>query len=295
MSDAVGPIPVIEGLSSVADRYDVILCDIWGVLHDGVRAFAATGDALNRFRAKGGTVILISNAPRPGPEVLPLLDGLGVRRDAYDDIITSGDVARRSIAQHGNDPLFHLGPERDLPLFQGLHARLVPVEDARYVVCTGLFDDNHETPEHYRDQFEAMQARNLAMICANPDLVVERGHHLIYCAGALAALYEALGGTVTYAGKPHRPIYDAAFELASKVRRAPIDANRVLAVGDAIRTDVAGAAAMGIDALFVSRGIHAREFADPTGTLDTGALGRWIVEQSHHPAMMIDMVRWSAA
>lgn len=292
MSDAVGPIPVIEGLSSVADRYDVILCDIWGVLHDGVRAFAATGDALNRFRAKGGTVVLISNAPRPGQDVLPLLDNLGVRRDAYDDIITSGDVARRSIARHGNAPVFHLGPERDLPLFEDLDARLVAVEEAEYAVCTGLFDDNHETPEDYRDRLEAMQARGLAMICANPDLVVERGHHLIYCAGALAALYEALGGTVTYAGKPHRPIYEAALALASTVRGAPVAASRVLAVGDAIRTDVAGASAMDIDALFVSRGIHAREFADEAGALDTTALGRWILDQSHHPAMMIDMVRW---
>lgn len=292
MADAKSQVPVINGLSSIADRYDVILCDIWGVLHDGMRAFAATGDALSRFRAQGGTVVLISNAPRPGQEVLPLLDNLGVRRDAYDDIVTSGDVARRSIADHGDQPLFHLGPERDLPLFAGLGARLVEQDVARYAVCTGLFDDNHETPDDYRDRLMAMQARGLPMICANPDLVVERGHHLIYCAGAIAALYEALGGTVTYAGKPHRPIYETAFALAAEVRKAHVDQGRVLAVGDAIRTDVAGAALVGIDALFVSRGIHAREFADETGGLDVTALSRWILQQTDQPTLMIDMLRW---
>ncbi|MFC7399376.1 TIGR01459 family HAD-type hydrolase [Chelatococcus sp. GCM10030263] len=292
MTDASGPVPVIAGLSSIADRYDVILCDIWGVLHDGIRAFPETGEALSRFRAQGGTVVLVSNAPRPGSDVLPLLDQLGARRDAYDDIVTSGDVTRRSITARPGEPLFHLGPERDEPLFGGLDCRRVPLEEARYVVLTGLFDDDHETPEDYHDRLEAMRARKLPMICANPDLVVERGHRLVYCAGALAALYEARGGEVTYAGKPHRPIYEAALARAAAARQRPVDEARTLAIGDAIRTDITGARGVGLDALFVTRGIHAREFADAHGAHDEMALAQWITEQSVHPTMMMEMLTW---
>jgi len=292
MSDASAPIPMIAGLSSIADRYDVILCDIWGVLHDGVRAFPETGDALNRFRAKGGAVVLVSNAPRPGSDVLSLLDRLGARRDAYDDIVTSGDVTRHSIEKRRDEPLFHLGPDRDEPLFRGLDVRRVGLEEADYVVLTGLLDDDHERPEDYHDRLVAMRTRNLPMICANPDLVVERGHRLVYCAGSLAALYETMGGEVIYAGKPHRPIYEAALTLAATSRDRPVDLTRTLAVGDAIRTDITGARAMGMDALFVTRGIHAREFADASGAHDDAALARWIAGQSVHPTMMIETVVW---
>ena len=292
MSDASAPIPMIAGLSSIADRYDVILCDIWGVLHDGVRAFPETGEALSRFRAKGGTVILVSNAPRPGSDVLLLLDRLGARRDAYDHIVTSGDVTRRSIETRLGQPLFHLGPDRDEPLFRDLAVRRVGLEEAGYVVLTGLLDDDHERPEDYHDRLAAMRARSLPMICANPDLVVERGHRLVYCAGSLAALYESMGGEVIYAGKPHRPIYEAALDLAKISRNEPIDLARTLAVGDAIRTDITGARAVGMDALFVTRGIHAREFTDARGIHDDAALARWIAEQSVHPTMMTEMVVW---
>jgi HAD superfamily hydrolase (TIGR01459 family) len=292
MSDASAPIPMIAGLSSIADRYDVILCDIWGVLHDGVQAFPETGEALNRFRAKGGTVVLVSNAPRPGKDVLSLLDHLGARRDAYDAIVTSGDVTRRSVEKRLGEPLFHLGPERDEPLFTGLEVRRVGPEEADYVVLTGLLDDDHERPEDYHERLMAMRARNLPMICANPDLVVERGHRLVYCAGSLAALYERMGGEVIYAGKPHRPIYEEALAIAATARNEPVNLARTLAVGDAIRTDIAGARAMGMDALFVTRGIHAREFTDAEGGHDDAALARWIGEQSIHPTMMIEMVIW---
>ena len=222
----------------LAVRYDVVLCDVWGVVHNSLVAFAEAGEALARFRARGGAVVLITNAPRPGAVVKRQLDRLGVPHAAYDAIVSSGDVTRRIIAAR-RGALYHLGPERDRPLFEGLAAAFAGAEDADFVVCTGLFNDEGETPEDYRPLLERLRARKLAMICANPDLVVARGTKLIYCAGALADLYTTLGGEVVYAGKPHRPIYEDALAMAAaRGCRAPLE--RVLAIGDSIRTDLAG-------------------------------------------------------
>jgi len=262
---------LIERFESLARDYDVVLCDVWGVLHNGVAAFAHACDTLQRFRAGGGTVILITNAPRPGAGVQRILDRLHVARDVYDGITSSGDVTRGVVESRLNEHVFHLGPARDQPMFAGLDVTFAPVETADYVVCSGLFDDTIETPENYRAMLAAMRARSLFMVCANPDIVVERGHTLVYCAGALADAYRELGGEVLYCGKPHAPIYEAALGQAAAFRGGEVPPlKRVLAVGDSVRTDLKGAAAFGIDSMFVISGVHAddlggREAPDLSG------------------------------
>ncbi len=252
---------VIERFAPLARDYDVLLCDVWGVLHNGVAAFAPACETLARFRARGGTAVLITNAPRPGAAVQAILDRLGVPRGAYDAIMSAGDVTRGIVERRRGERLFHLGPSRDLPIFTGLDAAFAPVETADYVVCSGLFDDATETPESYRELLAAMRARSLFMVCANPDIVVERGERLVYCAGALADAYAALGGEVLYCGKPHAPIYEAALAKAAALRGGDASPRkRVLAIGDSIRTDLKGAASFGLDSMFVISGVHAEEF-----------------------------------
>ena len=214
-----------------------------------------------RFRAGGGTAILITNAPRSGEAVARILDRLKVPREAYDAITSSGDVTRGIVKARLPESVFHLGPERDLSIFAGLDVRFAPAETADYVVCSGLFDDTIETPESYRDLLAALHARSLFMVCANPDIVVERGDTLVYCAGALADAYAARGGEVLYCGKPHAPIYRLALATAAAQRGGETPRpQRVLAVGDSVRTDLKGAAALGLDCMFITSGIHAEEY-----------------------------------
>jgi len=270
MSPALAPF--VTHFAALAADYDVVLSDVWGVVHNGVAAAAEACDALARFRAGGSTVVLITNAPRPGAVVArSTLDRLGVPHTAYDGIVSSGDVTHALIAARAGARVFHIGPERDLPIFEGLDAPLAPLESADYAVCSGLVDDTVETPQDYQGLLERMRERALPMICANPDVVVERGDKLVYCAGAIADLYAAAGGDVIYAGKPYRPIYEQALAMAQAVRRTPVKRRRVLAIGDSVRTDLKGAVAFGIDCLFVTAGIHAEELGhrdDP----DTAAL-----------------------
>jgi HAD superfamily hydrolase (TIGR01459 family) len=257
-------ITLTDHFSALADHYDVVLSDVWGVTHNGIAAFPEACDALTRFRAKGGTVILITNAPRRGEAVLHQIDQMGVPRSAYDGIVSSGDVTCGVMAQRPGQSVFHLGPQRDISIFDGLDIRFAGPEAADYVVCTGLFNDDTDTPETYRDTLALMRRRRLFMVCGNPDVVVERGDTLVYCAGAIADLYGTLGGEVLYAGKPYAPIYEMALAEAEKARGAKAgnkaDRSRVLAIGDSVRTDLKGAASFGIDCLFVTAGIHAEEF-----------------------------------
>lgn len=265
--------PLVSGLSAFANDYDVILCDIWGVVHNGVAAFPAACTALQNARDEGKHVVLVSNAPRPNSAVMTILDGLGAPRSAYDAIVTSGDVTRTLLAEQPATKVFHLGPERDLPLFDTLEMERAPLEQAQMVVCTGLFDDSVETADDYAEMLAAMKMRDLPFICANPDIVVERGAQLIYCAGAIAVAYEALGGKVTYCGKPHMPIYDVALRTATLLRDAPVEKARVLGIGDALRTDILGASRAGFDSLFIAAGIHAGELnADDNTPPDADAL-----------------------
>jgi HAD superfamily hydrolase (TIGR01459 family) len=288
------PVDLIGGLHTIADRYDLILCDVWGVLHDGLVAFAPASDALVRFRDKGGRVVLISNAPRPGSGVAVQLDKLGVPRAAYDTIVTSGDLTRSVVRDRLPAIVHHLGPPRDRPIFDGLGVRFGSIEASDYVVCSGFDDDDVETVDDYRARLEAMRARDLFMVCANPDLVVERGDLLVPCAGALALAYEEIGGAVYYAGKPHRPIYDEALRVAARLSaREAIRPERVLAVGDAIRTDIAGASGLGVDSLLVARGIHAAELRLDEGVLVSQHVQDWLETQEVRPTAVTDALAWT--
>ena len=201
-------------------------------------AFPEACAALHTFRNQGGTVILITNAPRPADSVQRQLRKLGVADETYDAIVSSGDLTRHFVADHPGKKMFWLGPERDNSIYRGLDAVLAPLEAADYIVCTGLFDDETESAEDYRAMMLQARERKLPLICANPDIVVERGDRLIYCAGAIAELYRELGGEVIFYGKPHRPIYERAMELAAERHGHAIQLNRVLAIGDSVRTDL---------------------------------------------------------
>ncbi len=290
--------PVIAGLSEIAARYEVVLSDIWGVVHNGRESFSAATDALAAFRRQGGAVVLITNAPRPSGPIREQLDELKVPRQAYDGLVTSGDVTMGLIAARGSAPVHHIGPPRDLSLLEiaaklsgAAPPPLVPLEEADYVLCTGLFDDQVEVPADYDAALSAMLARRLPLICANPDLVVQRGDQLIYCAGALAQRYEALGGPAIYAGKPYPPIYAQALSLASETLGRSVDASRVLAIGDAMRTDVAGAVGRGIDILFVTNGIH-REDLHGSGPLEAAALEQFSNRHGLWPTAAIRDLTW---
>jgi HAD superfamily hydrolase (TIGR01459 family) len=247
--------PLVESLSALDADYRALLCDVWGVVHNGVSAFPEAIAALRAFRARRGKVLLISNAPRPHSSVVPQLDRLGVTRDAYDDILTSGDVARSELARRDAAKVLHVGPDRDLPLYEGLSVQLVGEDECDIISCTGLVDDTSETPDDYEPSLERWRARGLPMLCANPDLVVERGNQLVWCAGAIAERYRAAGGTTTVVGKPYPEIYAMALAMLGEV-------SSVLALGDGLETDVRGAFNAGIDVTFVSGGIHAGDFGD---------------------------------
>jgi HAD superfamily hydrolase (TIGR01459 family) len=269
----------------------VALCDVWGVVHNSIVSFPEACEALRRFRKSGGTVIMITNAPRPGDEVIRFISRLGVPADAYDGIVSSGDVTRAYVSEHIDQTVFRIGPERDWPIYDGLEVRFAPVETADYAVCSGLFDDEKETVEDYRELLAMMRRRNLFMLCANPDVVVERGEKLIYCAGAIADLYHSLGGHVLYAGKPHRPLYDQALAEAERVRGKATPLARVLAIGDSIRTDLAGAMNLGIDCLFVTAGIHAEEFGGRDQP-DPVAVARILGAAGEMPKAIMHRLRW---
>jgi HAD superfamily hydrolase (TIGR01459 family) len=251
------PIPILSSITELAADREAWLTDIWGVMHNGVAPFAAASDACTRFRLAGGTVVLLSNAPRPAASVVAQLDRIGVPRFAWDAILTSGDAARALVGAYAGKPVFALGPERDLSLYDGLDVTLSEAAAAEAVSCTGLFDDEIETPDDYAELLAEFASRNLPMVCANPDLTVERGSRIIYCAGALATAYEKLGGRVAYAGKPYLPVYDMAFAMIDKIKGRPVPRDRILAIGDGIRTDIQGAAAAGVDSVFVASGVHA--------------------------------------
>ena len=257
--------PVIKGLSEIAPRYDGAICDVWGVLHNGKRMFAPAIDAMRRFRAARGPVVLVSNAPRPPEGVIALFEKLAIPHDFYDAIVTSGGEAREDLIRRTANgkrlKMFYLGPPRDQPLFDRLNVELTGPGEAEVVLCTGFYDDETETPDDYHDLLETFLLRGLTFLCANPDIVVQRGDKLIYCAGAIARLYEKMGGGVIYYGKPYEPIFVAATRELHRHGAA----NCPLVIGDGPETDILGANRMNIDALFVVGGIHSSLIDDPTG------------------------------
>jgi HAD superfamily hydrolase (TIGR01459 family) len=277
--------------SILAPNYDVLMSDVWGVIHNGMTAFPHACDALMRARARGGLVVLITNAPRPSEVVSRQLDRLHVPRETYDAIVSSGDVTRSVIETRRGQTLYHLGPERDRSIFAGLNVQFAPLERADYVVCSGLEDDEAETPDDYRGRLESMLARKLFMVCGNPDVVVERGSTLVYCAGAIADLYATMGGDVLYAGKPYRPIYDMALAKAEAAAGRKIAHDRVLAVGDSVRTDLKGARTFGVDFLFVTSGIHAEELGSREQP-DNAALTATFTAAGGMPKAVMRELRW---
>jgi HAD superfamily hydrolase (TIGR01459 family) len=262
---------LISGLSEIASGHDALICDVWGVIHDGVRHHPAAADALFRFKEKHGPVVLLTNAPRVPEEVAAQCASYGLPPGCYDAIVSSGGAARDELARRSADKtlaLYYIGPERDLPMIHGLDIRRTGLEEAELVLCIGLVDDMAETPADYADILATMKARGQAMLCANPDLVVHRGSRLLYCAGSLAQAYEALGGAVIYYGKPHLPVYAAALAAAAAAIGQGagnlILPKKPLAVGDGLVTDIRGANAAGLDVLFIADGVHGEDVATYT-------------------------------
>ena len=284
-------IPIISRFSEIAASYDALICDVWGVLHNGHRSYAPAIDALYKFRAQCGPVILLTNAPRPTIDVETMLKRVGAPIDCYDGIVSSGAAAREDVERRIRDAgrtlkVFHLGPDRDGGVLGGLDIERVDVPDAEIVLCTGLYDDTKETADDYADLFARLKARELMMLCANPDIVVQRGNDLIWCAGALAQAYENMGGRVIYYGKPHRPVYNICLARAAEAAGRPI--RKPLAAGDGADTDIKGANLAGIDALFVAQGIHAAQL----GPLTAEGLAQLFVVPEAHPVAAIPELVW---
>lgn len=272
MSDFLDPtkasaqIDIFDNIEPFAGKYRYWICDIWGVIHNGVDVFAHAVEACQQFRQGGGVIVFLTNAPRPDFAIQEQLDQLGVPRDCFDALVTSGDVTRSLLISRPNLAFHHIGPERDHTIFTGLDTTLVSAQDAQAVICSGLYDDQVETPEDYREQLQSLRERSehgVEMICANPDIVVERGKQIIYCAGALAELYEEMGGKVIYAGKPHLPIYDLAIEKIKQISAGPVQKADILAIGDGVKTDMRGAASAELAALYIASAVHLK--SEPAG------------------------------
>ncbi len=278
----------LTGFSEIADRFDLCLCDVWGVVHNGVVAHRGAVEALVAARQRGVFVVLVTNAPRPRAEIERQLAGFNVPKDAWDAIVTSGDVCRALIQQRAGEPVFMLGPDRDLPLVAGLDAPRVGPAEANYVLCTGLFDDETETAESYAGMLADFARRELTLICANPDLVVDRGGRIVPCAGSIALAYEEVGGKVIYAGKPHQPIYEMAVAIMERERGALVERSRICGIGDAIRTDIAGANGFGATSVMVLAGIHAQDLLEASWE----HRHNWFAEQSHRPDYALPHLVW---
>ncbi len=279
---------LISGLHEIAGDYDALICDVWGVLHNGRQACPPAWEACIRFHETGHPVILFSNAPRVAREVQAQLDRLGVPHVAYDAIVTSGEVTRSELQKRAATQtlkLLHIGPERDRSVYEGLNIRLVGMAEADMVLCTGFYDDEKETPEDYRARLEAAKARGLRLICVNPDIVVQRGTRLIYCAGAIARLYEEMGGRAVYYGKPHKPIFAAVLAKAREYGKAA----HPLVVGDGLKTDIKGANAAGLDALFIMDGIHTAEIPDKS---DIAAMTRLLNAKGVTARAVMSVLKW---
>ena len=261
---------VIERLRDISDQFDALFCDVWGCVHNGVRPFEEAVRALAAFSSEGGAVLLLTNAPRPWRQVETQLAAIGVPRNSWDLIVTSGDAAKTALFQRrAGRRVFHIGPDRDLGFFdpdtgpqRAAGIEKTPIDEAEGIVCTGLYDDMTQTPEDYRGILRAAAARNLPFLCANPDIVVDRGAHRIYCAGALARLYGELGGPVLLFGKPRPDIYHLARTRLAEIKPEPVRDQRILCIGDGVATDIKGAERQQLPCLFVSGGLAAKE----TGT-----------------------------
>ena len=278
----------ITRLNEITANYQAIFCDVWGVVHNGEWSFPEASKALEQARGDGLAVVLVTNAPRRHDKIIEQLGQLGVPRSAYDRIVTSGDATRGMIAD-GPRRVFHIGNDREQTIYEELGVELCEEREANVIVCTGLFHDEDETPADYIEQLQRLRARDLPMICANPDIMVERGTRHIYCAGSIAREYQQLGGRVSLAGKPHKPIYDLALREAEDVLGHGIETSKILAIGDGLLTDVKGAVNSGFDVLYVSAGVHAREYGE-YGKPDHEALQAWLKKNLVAPVATMPML-----
>ncbi len=284
---------LISGLGEVADRYDAVLCDVWGVIHNGRWSFLSACEALERFAAERGPVVLVSNAPRPSDAILPQLRSLQVPDAAWTSVVTSGDATRAELERRAPGKVWRLGPERDAVLYEGLNLEPAGPDTADFICCTGPFEDANgvpEGPERYGEVFKTCVDRGLTMICANPDRVVQRGADIIWCAGALADLYEGIGGVVVMAGKPYPPIFSLARDRVAEARGSD-DPGRLLLIGDGVVTDVKGANNEGIDCLFIAGGVHGAE-AVVGGRPVAAAVERILLSEGARAAYVSDALSW---
>jgi HAD superfamily hydrolase (TIGR01459 family) len=294
---------ILTNFAEIAPNYRALFCDLWGCVHDGVKPFPMAVAALHAFRAQGGIVILVSNAPRPQPSVLVQLDRIGVPRDAYDEVITSGDATQYAyLSGAGGQKVHHIGPmPKDQAFFDEFAdpalAKMaaenpierVPLDQATGIICTGPNSEFDETPEEYRAAFLLAKTNGLKMLCANPDIVVDFGDKRIYCAGALAALYEDMGGEALYFGKPHPPIYALARRRLAAIA-GDVDDSAILCVGDGINTDILGAMQENLDSLFLTEGLNAGQFG-PAEALDAEALDAWLDAEQRNPTYVMGILR----
>jgi HAD superfamily hydrolase (TIGR01459 family) len=282
----------IAALSEVIDRYDAIISDVWGVLHNGVVATPGAQEALTAARNAGKPVALLTNSPRLPHLVAEQLRDLGVTQPCYDAIISSGGVTRQLLENEGARPIYHLGPARDIGVFEGLAVHPVALENAELVICTGLFNDDTEQAEDYRSTLEFAYSRRMRLYCANPDLIVERGHRLIPCAGAVADIYEKMGGEVIWVGKPKPLVYDEARAAIAKTLGAMPSGASILCIGDAFRTDIAGANAEGHDVIMTLAGIHGHQIGLDGMNYDLAALEKLSLETQTRPTMCMVSLVW---
>ncbi|MDE0941820.1 MAG: TIGR01459 family HAD-type hydrolase [Alphaproteobacteria bacterium] len=288
-------ITIINGLAEVADQYDLFIFDLWGVVHDGVTTYPNAADCLARLRQQGSRVVLLSNAPRPSASVAQHLAELGVSDDLYDWLLTSGEATANAIAatasgagRDARPAYYHLGPERSRPTLDACGGREVGIDVAEMIICTGLFDDETETADDYRDFLTAAAARDLPLICVNPDIVVMRGEQMIPCAGAVAAFYEQLGGSVQRYGKPFPAIFDLLFAETPHIPR-----HRAVMIGDGLPTDIRGARQADIDAIWIAGGIHAEDLAlGPKGELDPDVVHRVAEQAGEQPNAILPWLQW---
>lgn len=282
-----GEIPILTGVAEISQNREAWFCDVWGVLYDGLEVFPSAIEACGNFMRGGGQVILISNSPKTSTAVLEQLSSVGVPQSCYSALVTSGDVTRNYVEAYAGKPVFHLGPEHDKCLFEGLNIEFSPSNRAAAVVCTGFFDEDHEVPGDYDEMLASFAARGMPMICANPDLVVERGPMLLPCAGLLAQRYSALGQTVIQAGKPYAPIYEAAMRKLSK----PLPPSALLAIGDGAGTDIKGACAQGIDSIYIASRVNMGKAAE-AGSLSQESLDRLFAGRPFRPTAAMPQLRW---
>lgn len=293
---------IIRSLADLTGRYDAVFCDLWGCLHNGQAAFPAAVAALQDFRATGGKVVLLTNAPRPKSSVVKQLDGLSVPRDAWDIVVTSGDAAQMGMLSGAvGRRVHHIGAPKDEPFFTDFADDLaafaktqppiirVPMKEAEGIVCTGLRDDLTETPEDYRAALLMGKTLRLPMLCANPDIVVDMGEKRVYCAGALAKAYEDMGGTALYFGKPHPPIYDLARRRLAEA--GAMADPQILCIGDGIFTDIQGGIGEGLDTLFITGGLEAAEFGPDAEAPDQALLDGWLGTRQLSPTFAMGRLR----